>query len=113
MSKEKQLQYYTAPNGKTPFLEWLASLKDKTILKRIRNRMDRVQVGHYGDHEHVGEGVYEIKLHFGTGYRIYFAEHGEKIIFLLCAGDKATQTKDIGLAKQFWQDIKGKNDEYS
>ena len=99
------LQYQT-PEGKLPYREWFLSLKEASVRARIRARIDRLQLGNWGDFESVGEGVLELRLHFGPGYRIYFAQDGKKLILLLCGGDKSTQDKDIKLAQQYGHDYK-------
>ena len=95
MSKNNHriIQNYTTPSGKVPFLEWLYDLKDPVTRLRIRRRLDRLELGNFGDCEPVGDGVFELKLAFGSGYRIYFVEQDREIIILLCAGDKASQKK--------------------
>lgn len=103
----KTLQYYIKPNGKSPFSEWLEEIKDRTIHARILRRLERVELGNYGDYKILGDGVFELRLDFGPGYRIYFAEMDKVIVFLLCAGDKSTQIKDIELAKQYWKELRG------
>ena len=62
--------------------------------------------GNFGDHKGVGEGIFELRLFFGPGYRVYFAEDGDTIVLLLCGGDKSSQSRDIELAKQCWKDYK-------
>lgn len=104
---EKTLRYYIKPNGKSPFVEWLEKMKDHTIRARIRRRLERMELGNYGDYKNVGEGIFELRLDFGSGYRIYFAEIDTVIVLLLCAGDKSTQSKDIALAKQYWYEVRG------
>lgn len=101
---QKELAIYVTQNGKRPFIEWLESLKDKTIRYRIKERLDRVSLGNLGDHKSVGNGVSELRLKFGSGYRIYYGEDGDSIILLLSGGDKDTQSKDIKKAQQYWQD---------
>jgi putative addiction module killer protein len=101
--RKKQLEIYVTENGRIPFTDWLESLKDKTARFRIKERLDRVSLGNLGDYKSIGEGVYELRLTFGPGYRIYFGQEGEKIILLLCGGDKSTQIKDIKKAKEYWQ----------
>lgn len=66
----------------------------------IASRLDRLALGHTGDTEPVGEGVSELRIHFGPGYRVYFQKRGSAIIILLCGGDKSTQAKDIKTAKR-------------
>jgi putative addiction module killer protein len=107
------LRNYVARTGKIPFLEWLNDLKDPVTRLRIRRRLDRMEQGNFGDCESVGEGVFELRLFFGSGYRIYFAEWNEEIIILLFDGDKHSQKKDVKLAQQYWEELKECNDEQS
>jgi putative addiction module killer protein len=97
----KQVIVYARENGKEPFTEWLYGLRDVMGRKRILARVSRLQQGHYGDCEPVGEGVNELRLFFGPGYRVYFGEQDGKIIVLLCGGDKDSQSKDIEQAQTY------------
>ena len=98
MSKKKRiLNIYEDLNGKEPFTEWLESIKDRKTRNRIYTRLDRLETGNPGDFRHVGEGVFELRIHFGPGYRIYYGEDGAVIIILLIgrsatAADRARQT---------------------
>lgn len=103
---KKELRIYRTKDGKEPFIEWLKSLKDVTGRANINNRLNRAVVGNYGDCEPVGEGVYELKVHYGPGYRVYFSEQDNTIILLLLGGSKGTQSKDIKKAKQHWAEFK-------
>lgn len=100
----KQVIVYAKENGKEPFTEWLYGLRDVMGRKRILARVSRLQQGNYGDCESVGDGVSELRLFFGAGYRVYFGEKDGQIVVLLCGGDKSTQSKDIEQAKAFWQE---------
>ncbi len=91
----KKIVIYVTPEGKKPFIEWLESLKDKTARYRIKERLDRVALGNMGDYKSVGNGVMEMRLKFGSGYRIYYGEDNDNIVLLLCGGDKASQAKDV------------------
>ena len=86
------------------FDAWFEALRDKQAARRIQARIDRVEEGNFGDCQPVGEGVSEMRIHYGPGYRVYLAQRGADIVILLAGGDKATQNKDIktaiGLAKQ-------------
>jgi putative addiction module killer protein len=103
-----ELEYYVTEAGKVPFKEWLNGLKDISARARIRIRLDRVRLGNLGDSRSVGEGVCELKVDYGPGYRIYFAHEGKRIILLLMGGDKSTQAKDVDRAKLFLKDWKGR-----
>ncbi len=81
------------------FRKWLAGLRDERARARILKRMDRAEAGNLGDVAPVGEGVSEMRIFYGPGYRIYFVQRGPELIVLLCAGDKATQSADIEEAK--------------
>ncbi len=104
----EHIRYYMTPAGKEPFVEWVNDLKDSSVQSRIERRLERILLGNYGDCEPVGGGIFELKLHFCPGYRIYFAEQNETIIVLLCGGDKSSQRKDIKKAKIYWQEFKGR-----
>jgi putative addiction module killer protein len=81
------------------FSAWLDAT-DSIVKVRILARLSRVELGNFGDHHAVGEGISELRLFFGAGYRIYYMQKGHRLVILLCAGDKSTQTRDIQLAKQ-------------
>jgi putative addiction module killer protein len=82
------------------FSNWLGGLADRRARAKIAARIDRLAHGNPGDVAPVGEGVSELRIHFGPGYRVYFAARGRSVVILLCGGDKSTQAKDIKLAKQ-------------
>lgn len=81
------------------FSEWMAKLRDVRARAKIAARIDRLALDNPGDVEPVGEGVSELRIHYGPGYRVYFVRRGRTLIVLLCGGDKSTQTKDIKAAK--------------
>lgn len=97
---------YQDKNGNEPFERWLTSIRDNRTVARIDNRLKRVRLGHLGDHRSIGEGVFEFRLDFGPGYRIYFSRIENQQLLLLMGGDKNSQAKDIARAKQYWKDFK-------
>lgn len=88
------------------FERWLRSIVDIRSRRRITLRIQRLKLGNFGDYKSVGKEIYELRIHFGPGYRIYFAKKGELFIIILVCGDKSSQSKDINLSQQIWQEIK-------
>jgi hypothetical protein len=80
------------------FVQWLDDLKDIRGRARVQARVERLAAGNPGDIEPVGEGVSELRIHYGPGYRVYFKKRGRELIILLAGGDKSTQDKDIKAA---------------
>jgi putative addiction module killer protein len=101
----KDVVVFRAPDGRVPFEEWLAQLNDKKAVARVLARLARVRQGNLGDCKSVGEGVSELRVDYGPGYRIYFGQKGRTLVVLLCGGDKRTQGRDIRLAKQYWREF--------
>ncbi|MGI9249582.1 MAG: type II toxin-antitoxin system RelE/ParE family toxin [Pseudohongiellaceae bacterium] len=100
---------YTDVHGNSPYAEWLDNLSDKVAKTKIVNQVDRMVLGLFGDVESIGEGLSELRIHYGPGYRVYFGKQGKQIYLLLCGGDKSTQPKDIKKAKTCWNDHKRRN----
>lgn len=98
------LEVYRDASGKMPFVEWLDDLGDHTTRARIERRLERLQHGNRGDCKPVGDGVHELRLFFGKGYRVYYGQQGERLVLLLCGGDKDSQSRDIPRAKALWQE---------
>ena len=88
------------------FDAWFESLKDKQTSRRIQARIDRAEEGNFGDHKAVGEGVFEMRIHHGPGFRVYFTQRGLEIVILLAGGDKSSQSKDIETAHELARQIK-------
>ena len=89
----------------TVFDKWFQSLKDRRAKARIQVRIDRMQLGHFGDVSPVGEGVSEMRIFYGPGYRVYFVQRKSEVIILLNGGDKDSQSKDIVRAKEIAQQL--------
>jgi putative addiction module killer protein len=104
----REIQQYRIADGKIPFSEWLESLRDFKGKAKIVKRLERVSDGNLGDVRSLGEGVWELKIDFGPGYRVYFGQVETTIVILLCGGDKSTQEQDISTAKKYWREYRSR-----
>lgn len=95
---------YIDANGKVPYSAWLSSLKDKKARAIVIARVDRMEIGNFGNSKALGDGVLELRIDYGSGYRVYYAREDTSVYLLLCGGDKSSQHKDIELAKRYWID---------
>ncbi|CAM2147659.1 Type II toxin-antitoxin system RelE/ParE family toxin [Pararobbsia alpina] len=93
-------------NKTDQFSLWLDALKNVHAKAKIMVRLKRAEAGNFGDVTAVGEGISEMRIDFGPGYRVYFAQEGRAVYLLVCGGDKSTQTTDIGRAKAIWRSFK-------
>lgn len=100
----KQVIIYANQDGDEPFSQWIDKLRNHQGKRRILQRLRRLEQGNYGDVAPIGDGLSELRMFFGSGYRIYFGEDGENIVIVLCGGDKSTQEKDIENAKAYWKE---------
>ena len=96
---------YVTKNSECPFELWLDTLRDRQTRARIKRRLDRIELGNLGDFKPVGEGIMELRIDYGSGYRVYFAQAEAVIVLLLCGGDKSTQDQDMLRAKHYWKDF--------
>jgi putative addiction module killer protein len=92
------------------FAAWMDNLKDGRARARIAQRLDRLARGNPGDVKPVGKGISELRIDHGPGYRVYYLQCGTMLIVLLCGGDKGSQNKDIGRAKQLAEELKEQKD---
>ena len=99
-----QIEHYQNQAKKTPFVEWLVVLQNIQAKNCILRRINRLQLGNFGDCKPCRNGVWELRIDIGPGYRIYYARSGKQIIVLLCAGDKKSQSADISRACDYWRD---------
>jgi putative addiction module killer protein len=101
-----ELNEYMTVDGRRPFNEWLCGLRDIRARARIRTRLDRLELGNLGDHVPVGEGVLELRIFYGPGYRVYFSLENRNVILLLVGGTKAKQRRGIKMAKTYRADYR-------
>ena len=97
------LHYYTA-DGRIPYQDWLDTVADPVGYSAIQVRTDRLERGLFGDHKPVGDGVWELRVNHGPGYRVYYARAGKQVVILFCGGSKRSQKADIKSAKTYWRD---------
>lgn len=97
---------YVATDGRCPFKKWIDGFKDIQTKARIYRYVRSLSLGIFNNCKSVGEGVHELKIDFGAGYRVYFGNAGGTIVILLCGGSKRTQDKDIKLAQKYWAEYK-------
>jgi putative addiction module killer protein len=109
----RKLVAFRLKDGRVPFDEWLCGLSDPRAAARILARLVRVRCGNLGDCQGVGDGVTELRVDYGPGYREYFGQQGPTVVVLLCGGDKRTQQRDIQVAKAYWHQFKKKSYENS
>jgi putative addiction module killer protein len=98
-----ELVYYRDENGRSPFIEWITALRDKMAKSRLASRLRQLESGNFGDAKPVGDGVTELRVDVGAGYRVYCGRHGQQRVILLCGGDKSSKTKDIVRASRLWE----------
>lgn len=98
-----KVDYYVDSRCREPVTEWLSSL-DRSVRVRVEVRINRLRLGQLGDFKALGKELFELKMDFGPGYRIYFGYLSEKWVLLLTGGDKSSQEKDILKAKKYWDE---------
>ena len=109
--KVKEIREYLTEDGRSPFRDWFKALKDLKAKAKIRVRLDLSESGNFGDFKSVGDGVSELRIDFGPGYRVYIGQDGDMLVLLLCGGTKKSQQNDIRKAKEYWQDYRRRKNE--
>lgn len=104
------LRRYRTLDGSVPVSEWLSDL-DKTTSARVQAYIDRMKGGNFGNSRMVGGGVAELKINFGSGYRVYYLREEKSVVVLLCGGDKGSQRSDITQARRYAADYWSRNEE--
>ena len=100
----REILHYQTAHGKDLFAKWFEGLRDARSRNRIKARLDRLLTGNFGDSKLVATGVWELRFHFGPGYRVYFGLDGSVLVILPCGGDKSTQESDVRRARGCWID---------
>jgi putative addiction module killer protein len=104
-----QIDDYLTTEGKDPFKDWLEGLTNRQARARVAVRVQRMAAGNFGDCKPVADGVWELRIDHGPGYRVYYAQAGKKLILLLIGGDKRKQQADIETAVAYWKDWNRRN----
>jgi putative addiction module killer protein len=110
-SRSWEVEVYKTLSEASPLQEWLDNLRDKEGNAKILSRIARIPEGNWGDFKFIAEGVFEFRVQTGPGYRIYFAKYQNRVVLLLCGGDKSSQTKDISQAIIYWKEYQRRFDE--
>jgi putative addiction module killer protein len=100
-----EIRYYVATNGQQPFATWFADL-DGVASAKVTRAIVRLEQGNFSNVKSVGEGVFEYRIDFGPGYRVYFGQDGQTLVILLTGGTKKRQQRDIDEAHTYWRDYK-------
>jgi len=101
-----EIRHYLTASGVDVFQSWLDELKDVKARVAVLRRIDRIAAANFGDHKFLRDGVSEVRVHLGAGYRVYYGTHGKTLVLLLCGGSKRTQAADIARAVEFWADYR-------
>ncbi len=95
------VRYYVTDGGRDVFLDWILGVRDLLTRTAVSRRVNRLRGGHFGDHAFCREGVWELRIDVGPGYRVYYARTGRDILLLLGGGDKQSQSGDIERACEY------------
>ena len=107
-----QIEHYlTADGQKDLYIDWLRHLRDNQAKVAVIRRVARIEQGNFSDHKFCRDGVWELRVDVGPGYRVYYALSGQRLVLLLCGGDKRSQDTDIRRAVDYWQDWQRRTDE--
>lgn len=109
---EIEIELYETATGHCPFDDWFEDIQEKYTRAKILTRLDRLKLGNFGDCKALGDGISELRIHYGPGFRIFYSKIGTKVILLLCGGDKRSQTKDIKMAKEYLKEYQAREKKY-
>jgi len=108
-TKQREVDYYRTSAGRQPAREWLSRIKDTLTQAILYKRIRQAGLGQFGKTRNVGSGVWELKINYGPGYRVYYGLHKDELILILMAGSKRTQKSDIQNARGYWIEWKERN----
>jgi putative addiction module killer protein len=105
-----EIRHYLTSDDKDIFISWFKKIKDIKAQVAISRRINRLELGNFGDNQYCRNSIWELRIDVGAGYRVYYVMNDKKIILLLCGGNKKTQDKDIELACKYWEDWQNRTD---
>ena len=108
----RDVRNYITPEGRNPFRQWLAQLQNKKTRSIVRKRIARLRDGNFGDFKKLNKDLYELRINYGPGYRVYFSIFDSRVVILLCGGRKGTQQRDIARAQNYWNEARSRNNEH-
>ena len=111
MTQYRIEHYLSVGELKDLYIDWLKRLRDSQAKVAVVRRVTRIELGNFGDHKFCRDGVWELRIDVGPGYRVYYAVAGSRVVLLLCGGDKRTQDSDIARAVGYWQDCQRRTDD--
>ena len=103
--KHRSLRNYTTAEGREPFRDWITQLRDKKAQAIIAQRIERLRLGNPGDFKRINKDLFELRIHYGPGYRVYYTIFRDTVVILLCGGSKRTQQQDIARAQNYCNDF--------
>ncbi|MFO1364774.1 MAG: type II toxin-antitoxin system RelE/ParE family toxin [Burkholderiales bacterium] len=104
-----EIRRYRTVAGDEPFTQWLGALVDRQARARVLVRLERLALGNAGDARYLRDGVSELRIDWGPGYRVYFGREGNSLVVLLCGGDKRRQAVDVERAVKLWHEHENRN----
>ena len=103
------IRHFLTQNQRDVYMEWRRQIRDPIARVAVDRRINRIELGNFGDHRFCRHGVWELRIDVGQGYRVYYAVAGTQVVLLLCGGDKRTQDVDINRACEYWLDWQGRD----
>ncbi len=107
----RDIRNYVTPDGREPYEEWVNSYRNRKTRAIIRERINRLHLGNFGDYKRLTTDLYELRIHYGPGYRVYLGVADRVMVILLCGGSKKTQRRDIQKAKEYWEELRRRTNE--
>ena len=103
--RPREILTYTTSGGRSPYRQWYSEIKDEKLKAAISTRLTRLETGNFGDFKRLHQDLYELRIHYGPGYRVYFGSFQNTVVILLCGGTKGTQSRNIIRARNYWNDF--------